>query len=54
MNFEEAFTVAATAVFEKTRKHLNDAERQILEGSWEGQTYEKMLAPSCGSCFQKH
>ena len=42
MNFEEAFTIAATAVFEQTRKHLNDAERQVLEGSWEGQTYEKM------------
>ncbi|MEW6496166.1 MAG: hypothetical protein AB1589_27150 [Cyanobacteriota bacterium] len=42
MNFEEAFKVAATAIFDKTGKHLNDAERQVLEGSWQGQTYEEM------------
>ncbi len=34
--------MAAKAVFAKTDKILNEAERNVLEGSWRGQTYDQM------------
>lgn len=42
MNFEEAFSIADSSVFEKTGKHLSDVEKIILEGAWNGQNYEKI------------
>ncbi len=39
MNFEEAFKVADTAVWEKTGKHLKDIERIVFEGAWQDQEY---------------
>jgi hypothetical protein len=42
MDFEEAFRVADTAVFAKAGKHLSDVEKLVLQGSWQGDTYEKI------------
>ncbi|NEP57946.1 MAG: hypothetical protein F6K31_13140 [Symploca sp. SIO2G7] len=42
MNFEEAFGVGDAAVFAKTGKHLTDVEKTILEGAWQGLSYEKI------------
>jgi hypothetical protein len=42
MNFEEAFKVADSAVWEKTGEHLKDRERIVFEGAWEGQPYREI------------
>ncbi|MBO3457146.1 WD40 repeat domain-containing protein [Aetokthonos hydrillicola Thurmond2011] len=42
MDFEQALLVANAAIFALTEKHLNNLERAVLSGSWEGQTYEQM------------
>src|ERR687886_640537 len=42
MNFEEAFKVADTAVWEKTGEHLKHLERIVFEGAWEGQPYREI------------
>jgi WD40 repeat protein/GTPase SAR1 family protein len=40
MNLEEALKLADAVVFAKTGKHLNDVQRVVVEGTWEGQTYD--------------
>ena len=40
MNFEEALEFIENLVYTKTGKHLNDLERQVFVGSWQGHTYE--------------
>lgn len=40
MNLEEALKIADAVVFAKTGKPLNDIQRIVLEGTWEGQTYD--------------
>jgi hypothetical protein len=42
MNFEEAFKVADTAVWEKTGEHLKHLERIVFEGAWQGQEYPEI------------
>lgn len=46
MNLEEALKIADTVVYAKTGKHLNDVQRVVVEGTWEGQTYDA-IAESC-------
>ena len=40
--WEQAKKTADTAIFEKGGGHLKDVEIQVLQGSWQGMTYEKM------------
>ncbi len=53
MNSESEFTwtdakaVAKQVVFKKTGKHLSDVEMIVLQGSWEGKTYDE-IARMCG------
>lgn len=42
MDFQEAFNAADAAIVTKTGKHLTDAEKLILEGAWNGQSYEQI------------
>lgn len=42
MNIEEALEIADRLIYAKTGKHLNDLEREVFLGSWQGDTYEKM------------
>lgn len=42
MDTEEALEIADRLIYAKTGKHLNDLEREVFSGSWQGQTYEKM------------
>lgn len=42
MDFEEAFTVADTAVFSHTGEHLTDREKTILQGAWDSLSYEEI------------
>ncbi|WP_254175463.1 hypothetical protein [Planktothrix tepida] len=42
MNFEEALTITDTLVFEKTGKHLNDAQRAVIQGTWYCQKYHEI------------
>ncbi|MDY7023719.1 MAG: AAA-like domain-containing protein [Cyanobacteriota bacterium] len=42
MDFEEAFTVADTAVFTQTGEHLSDRERTIIQGAWDSLSYEEI------------
>lgn len=39
---KEEFKVADTAVFEKKGRHLTDIQKKILEGAWQGYTYEEI------------
>jgi AAA-like domain len=40
--WEQAKETADTAIFNQCGGHLKDVEIQVLQGSWEGMTYEKM------------
>ncbi len=40
--WEQAKETADTAIFSQYGGHLKDVEIQVLQGSWEGMTYEKM------------
>ncbi|MGB3192297.1 MAG: NB-ARC domain-containing protein [Limnoraphis sp.] len=42
MNFEEALTITDTVVFEKTGKHLSDAQRAVVQGTWYRQKYHEI------------
>lgn len=42
MEFEEAFGIVDTALFDKQAIHLNDVQRVILLGTWERQEYHKI------------
>ncbi|MBD0301333.1 MAG: AAA-like domain-containing protein, partial [Tolypothrix sp. T3-bin4] len=42
MDVEEALEFVDQLVYVKTGKHLNDLEREVFSGSWQGHTYEKM------------
>ena len=46
MDFEETLKVAEAAIYSKEQRHLSDAEVLILQGSWEGQTYEEIAENS--------
>jgi WD40 repeat protein len=40
MNLEEALKITDAVVFAKTGKHLNDIQRVVIQGTWEGKTYD--------------
>jgi hypothetical protein len=40
MDIEEALEFVDQLTFAKTGKHLNDLEREVFSGSWQGHTYE--------------
>lgn len=42
MNFEEALKKIDAVVFEKTGKHLSDAQRAVLQGTWYRQKYHEI------------
>ncbi|MGK7927216.1 MAG: AAA-like domain-containing protein [Spirulina sp.] len=42
MDVKEALELADRLAYAKTGKHLNDLEREVFTGSWQGQTYEKI------------
>jgi hypothetical protein len=42
MDVEEALQFVDKLIYAKTGKHLNDLEREVFSGSWQGHTYEKM------------
>jgi hypothetical protein len=42
MNFQEALEFIDNSVYTKTGKHLNDLERRVFIGTWQGQTYEQI------------
>lgn len=42
MNCEEALEFIENSVYTKTGKHLNDLERKVFVGSWQGLTYEQI------------
>ncbi|MGL5065615.1 MAG: AAA-like domain-containing protein [Microcoleus sp.] len=44
MNLEEALEFTDNSVYTKTGKHLNDLERLIFIGTWQGKTY-KQISP---------
>lgn len=47
MNFEEAFKVTDAIVFDRTRKHLSDAQRAVLWGTWHSQKYHEIAQAYC-------
>ncbi len=48
MNFEEALKITDTVVFDKTGKHLSDAQRAVVQGTWYRQKYHEIaLAYRC-------
>ncbi|NEP41327.1 MAG: NACHT domain-containing protein, partial [Okeania sp. SIO2H7] len=44
MNFEEAFRFADRMAIAKTGKHLNDAQRAVIWGTWQGKKYVEIAA----------
>lgn len=46
MEFDEIFKALDEEVFRKLQTHLKDVERFVLEGAWQGQTYEEMANAS--------
>lgn len=42
MDVEEALEFADQLIYGQTEKHLNDLERQVFVGSWQGEIYEKI------------
>ncbi|MBD1896069.1 AAA-like domain-containing protein [Coleofasciculus sp. FACHB-129] len=42
MEINEALSFIDNLIFVKTGKHLNDLEREVFLGSWEGKTYEEI------------
>ena len=42
LTWEKARKIADAVVFKKTAKHLSDLEVRVLEGSWDGKSYEDM------------
>jgi WD40 repeat protein len=42
MNFEEALKITDTLVFSKTGKHLSDAQRAVIQGTWYCQKYHEI------------
>jgi WD40 repeat protein len=42
MNFEEAFRFADRMAIAKTGKHLNDVQRAVIWGTWQGQKYAEI------------
>jgi serine/threonine-protein kinase len=42
MDVEEALEFADKLIYAKTGKHLNDLEREVFSGSWQGHIYEKI------------
>lgn len=47
MNFEEAFKITDAIVFDKTGKHLSDAQRAVLLGTWNSQKYHEIAQAYC-------
>jgi len=46
MDCEEALAVVDAAVFAVASRHLSEPEVRILQGAWQGQTYEQMAEAS--------
>ena len=42
MDADAALEFVDRLVYAKTDKHLNDLERQVFLGSWQGKTYEEI------------
>ena len=54
MNFEEAFRITDTIVFNQTGKHLSDAQTAVIRGTWNNQSYEQIaLSYSCTPDYLK-
>lgn len=46
MDIKEALKIAEAVIYDKEKRHLNDAEVDILQGSWEGETYNEIAENS--------
>ena len=44
MNWDEIAEVLDTEVFNKTQRHLKEVENIVLQGAWQGKTYEQIEA----------
>lgn len=42
MDVQDALSLVDRLLYVKTNKHLNDLERRVFIGSWQGQTYEEI------------
>lgn len=42
MDVQDALSLVDRLLYAKTNKHLNDLERRVFMGSWQGQTYEEI------------
>lgn len=42
MSFQEALDFVEQLIYDRTGKHLNDLEREVFIGSWQGKTYEEI------------
>lgn len=42
MDVQDALSLVDRLLYTKTNKHLNDLERRVFMGSWQGQTYEEI------------
>ena len=46
MEFDKVFQVLDAVIFAKVQRHLKDVEKFVLEGAWQGQTYEAIAEAS--------
>jgi hypothetical protein len=46
MNFEQAREIVEKALYAHEKRHMSDAELTVLQGSWDGLTYEEMAKDS--------
>ncbi|MCD8486356.1 MAG: AAA-like domain-containing protein [Desertifilum sp.] len=53
MDVKDALEFVDNLLYAKTGKHLNDLERQVFIGSWQGQTYEKIY-PTNAEYIEKY
>lgn len=53
MDVKDALEFVDNLLHAKTGKHLNDLERQVFIGSWQGQTYEKIY-PTNSEYIEKY
>ncbi|NJK39845.1 MAG: hypothetical protein HC835_20630 [Oscillatoriales cyanobacterium RM2_1_1] len=42
MNFEEALAIVDQVIFERTGRHLSDAQRAVIQGTWHRQKYHEI------------
>jgi hypothetical protein len=54
MDVNKALEFAERLIFARTGKHMNDVQRTIFEGSWQGKTYKEIHQSSPGRSTLKH